>query len=394
METTQVPAEETAVTELRQEWALLLRRLLDTTGLSQKQLAKHIGYPPHDFSRYLNLRRLPPVGFLTEFCGHVEGVSGRPVPTETRERADRAFLRFVEVEHPHRYEIEVLRRERDAAIECVDALSDLLEGARRDLENCRQRYEQVEEGVELLTEELRQVRGERDAAQQRCVELRGLLRDSGRSTSRETSTVPYTDMEDWRLPGQTVAQKDELAGEVIKEVTNLISQGDVEPRHTIALACVGAETAKLLAHTLTHEWALYTPQQAAGVASAAFAQLTATCEALRQLGGALDHMAGRRDIHLATPPSPGQPEGLSDAVVRLHTAAETALSAVDSHASFVVATFEHAPISRTLPTDTHAVLAEVGELLNGSLSFHGSHSREGSGAALTYPDPCSCVLTF
>ncbi|MGW2542978.1 hypothetical protein ACWC5I_19420 [Kitasatospora sp. NPDC001574] len=62
---------------------------------------------------------------------------------------------------------------------------------------------------------------------------------------------------------------------MLLDIRLVTDDGPKDPEDVIALSVVGAHSAEHLAAALEGEWALYTPQQAAVVASVVFAQIDA-----------------------------------------------------------------------------------------------------------------------
>lgn len=97
-----------------------------------------------------------------------------------------------------------------------------------------------------------------------------------------------------------------------------------EPVDTLALAYAATLASEKLGESLRNPWALYTPQDAAVVVSAVHALLQSTVKNLRAMPAAVEHMAGRGDIHLPGPTEAfiaPEDETLGDALHRLVTMA-------------------------------------------------------------------------
>ena len=86
-------------------------------------------------------------------------------------------------------------------------------------------------------------------------------------------------------------QAADYGNDFVTEVRSAVDYGMSDPEDTVQMACAAAETAEAAAQALSHEWALYTPQQAATVAAALFAQMQATAKSLRTLHQATGHIA-------------------------------------------------------------------------------------------------------
>ncbi|MGW1076000.1 flavin reductase family protein [Streptomyces sp. NPDC002537] len=193
--------------------------------------------------------------------------------------------------------------------------------------------------------------------------------DSGQWTVRKRDMA-----QDWREPWRQAAGEPYTAG-LADEIRLAAECGPHGPAETLTLACTVTEAARALDPLLRQEWALYTPQQAAAVASALFAQLEAGAAALRELGGAVRRMADRGDAVIST--------GVDD---RLHTASREIEAHVAQHAATVVATLRAARPRLPLPTDPHDTLARVADLLGAGATLVDHHPVDGPGPG------CRCEI--
>ncbi|WP_030733301.1 hypothetical protein [Streptomyces sp. NRRL S-237] len=183
-----------------------------------------------------------------------------------------------------------------------------------------------------------------------------------------TGTEPWRTLwEEYEEPGNRRAVADACAG--IRSITEYDSP---EPTDTIALAIAGAEATEGLRDALESDWALYTPQQAAVVASALFAQLNATTVVFESLRRLIQHAEARRETAFTT-----------EADDRLtHVAA--AVTFTRGFAPGVVGALNACPDLARLPTDAHETLAAVAALLGPAAKVtenHGpdEHSEDDSG---------------
>ncbi|MFE2823507.1 hypothetical protein [Streptomyces sp. NPDC059271] len=176
------------------------------------------------------------------------------------------------------------------------------------------------------------------------------------------------------------------------DLTGDIAQvaGDAtEPVHTLALACALAEAGGGLELALEHPWSLYTPQDAAVVASALHATLTSTVNNLRALAAAVRVLGTRGDIDLTGPTELSvDEEAPGMAVDRLETVADD----VEQHLAAVlpaIAVLQAAPGAYRPAARVHDnLLALVGELGDGA-RLHTPEDKHDQGGP---EDPCGCHI--
>lgn len=170
-----------------------------------------------------------------------------------------------------------------------------------------------------------------------------------------------TALTDWRQLYKGLADDQNDFASEVRSSRGYIS----DPVDTVQLAAASVETSEALVQALGHPWALYTPQEAAHVASALFGQLEATAAALSNMRQVFQAMAERGDVHLPAASGANTPAGenLSDALDRLAEVAEEVSSAVRYNAGPSVAAIEAAPSSAALPDGCHEVLEAVAALL-------------------------------
>lgn len=166
-----------------------------------------------------------------------------------------------------------------------------------------------------------------------------------------------------------------------------------EPEEVVALAIAGAEAAEGLEAALDIEWALYTPKQAAVVASALFTQIEAAAAAMDKLSEYLDVMAERGDI---TEPGPdfeavGDAALVGEAQRRLATSAYEADCAVTADRVAAVDILAATPYFGTMPTSPHETLVAVAGLAGGEgkLLTH-EHLRDDSELAQAEENGFGC----
>ncbi|MET8827291.1 hypothetical protein ABZX40_15035 [Streptomyces sp. NPDC004610] len=137
---------------------------------------------------------------------------------------------------------------------------------------------------------------------------------------------------------------------------------DPEDSMAMAMACAAAETAGASARPLSGQWFLYTPQDAAAVASALFVQLRHSADALAELACSAGRITERGGAELPAPAGPGQPANLADALAVLRKASDTVHGLVDRHASTTVRALDSAPGTVVLPGDVHETVVAVAAL--------------------------------
>ncbi|MFG2299018.1 hypothetical protein [Streptomyces sp. NPDC048603] len=162
-----------------------------------------------------------------------------------------------------------------------------------------------------------------------------------------------TETEPWRTLREEYEEAD-IRG-AVRDACNGIrmftEDGGSEPAATIALAIAGAEAAEGLRDALESDWALYTPQQAAVVASALFAQLHATADSFESLRRLIQRAEGRSETAFT-----------GDAAGGL-TQTAAAVTFAKGFAPGVVSTLDALPDLTRLPSDAHETLAAVAALL-------------------------------
>ncbi|MFE6225322.1 hypothetical protein [Streptomyces sp. NPDC057854] len=152
-------------------------------------------------------------------------------------------------------------------------------------------------------------------------------------------------------------------GDLVEETRSLIEYGVRDPRDSVEMACAAAETAGAAVTALSHPWSLYTPRDAATVASALFVQIQHTADALAELGRAVGRIAERGEAEVPAPAAPGERANLADALAALRTVSEQLHALADQHASPTVRALHAAPGSAPVPADAHETVAAVAGLL-------------------------------
>ncbi|MGW3954031.1 hypothetical protein ACWEKM_24625 [Streptomyces sp. NPDC004752] len=158
-------------------------------------------------------------------------------------------------------------------------------------------------------------------------------------------------------------QAAEEQNDFVSEVRSAVDYGMTDPEDSVQIACAAAETADASVQALSHAWSLYTPQDAATVASALFVQLQKNADALQELRRAMGRIVQRGEAELPAPAGPGQPANLADALDALLTVSSEIHGLVDRHASTTVHALHVAPGSAPVPSDAHQTVVAVAALL-------------------------------
>ncbi|MFJ2883378.1 hypothetical protein [Streptomyces sp. NPDC087272] len=192
-----------------------------------------------------------------------------------------------------------------------------------------------------------------------------------------------TGTEPWRAVWEEYEEPADhsVLGDVCGGIWTFTGDHTPEPVTTIALAVAGAEAAEGVRDALESDWALYTPQQAAVVASALFAQLNATADTFESLRRLIQHAEARRETAFTT-----------EAMDHL-THAAAAVTFTHNFASGVVGALNACPDLIRLPGDAHETLAAVAALLGPAAKvteYHGpgEYREDNSGFG------CGCAVSF
>ncbi|MGC0318167.1 hypothetical protein [Kitasatospora acidiphila] len=167
-----------------------------------------------------------------------------------------------------------------------------------------------------------------------------------------------------------------VLGDMANEVRSFADGMTSDPDDAISLAITGAEAARAAVDALDHEWALYTPEQAAVLASALFAQVDAAGLAFQRLRAVLSQLEGRGDCASA-----------DHAHDLIKAAAADMLSVAPSHASAVVSELAALPCVLTLPSGPHDTIAAVADILGAKLN-----QRHGPGEQGNDSNGCGCSV--
>ncbi|MFZ3495183.1 hypothetical protein ACODT5_18500 [Streptomyces sp. 5.8] len=150
---------------------------------------------------------------------------------------------------------------------------------------------------------------------------------------------------------------------LLSDVLTAVEFGTCDPEGSLEMACAAAGAAGATVQTLSKPWSLYTPQDAASVASALFVQLRHGAGALRELERAVERIVERGEAELDVPAGAGQSADLSDALKTLRSVSDTVQDLVARHASTTVRALHAAPGSAPLPADAHETVVAVAALL-------------------------------
>jgi hypothetical protein len=159
-----------------------------------------------------------------------------------------------------------------------------------------------------------------------------------------------------------------LIGEVCSGIELVAGDGPPDdPDEVIAMAVAGAQAAEAAAAGLDNPWALYTPRQAAVVASALFAQIDAAGAALEKLSAYLHEMDARGDVEM--------PEFVGHEILNLSNG-EAILGCVgeESRGSLrdpeeAVRVLAQTPYLGHLPADAHETITAVAALLGNTATL-------------------------
>ncbi|MFH8581732.1 hypothetical protein [Streptomyces zaomyceticus] len=162
-----------------------------------------------------------------------------------------------------------------------------------------------------------------------------------------------------------------------------------EPADTLALAVTAAIASEGLGKGLGHEWAIYTPQDAAVVASAINATLQDSVTNLRLLEQAVRHIAARGEVSIPAPSESGE-DNLADALDCLTSTADE----IQAHLKLLptaIRTLDVASCTYQSPQDTYDTVMAVAALFGGQAKTitNLEDCRADQGDA---DDPCGCVL--
>lgn len=184
----------------------------------------------------------------------------------------------------------------------------------------------------------------------------------------------------------------------------LITEGRraTEPHDIITLAIAGAEAAEGVLAGLDSEWAVYTPQHAAFVASALFAQITAAGAALEKLDAQLDVMAERGDIVTPEFDATGEARRVADAQAALGAAGQDAYGAVTGRDTRAVSLLAAARSFVVLPAGVHETITAVARLLGQDVKLlrydHADEAadnvRSGCGCRIELADSSGAMWCF
>ncbi|MFD3872263.1 hypothetical protein [Streptomyces sp. NPDC058623] len=192
-----------------------------------------------------------------------------------------------------------------------------------------------------------------------------------------------TGTEPWRTLWKEYEEPDDrgAVGDACDGIRLFTGDHSPEPATTIALAIAGAEGAEGLRDATQADWAVYTPQQAAVVASALFAQVNAMADTFVSLRRLIQQAADRHET--AFPPE------VADHLTR----AAAAVTSTDHLGAGVVDALNACPDLVRLPDNAHETLVAVGALLGPAAKLT---ERHGPGEYTEDDDGfgCGCDITF
>jgi len=184
-------------------------------------------------------------------------------------------------------------------------------------------------------------------------------------------------------------------GDLVNEVRTAVDYGLADPRDSAEVACAATETTEAVVTALCHEWALYTPQEAATVASALF-----SCNTARTHSPLCTAPSGTSP-NVARPKSSTrqarQPANLADALQQLHRASNDLHRLVSRHASTTVRALAAAKSSAPIPQNAHETIVAVARLLedqhDDQVQLNERHGPGEDDPAADDVFGCSCDIT-
>ncbi|MEU9108926.1 hypothetical protein AB0D54_32290 [Streptomyces xanthophaeus] len=186
--------------------------------------------------------------------------------------------------------------------------------------------------------------------------------------------------------------------DLVSEVRTAVDYGMDDPEDSVEMACTAAETAGAVVQALESPWALYTPQDAATVASALFVQLQHSADALQELRRSVGRIVERGDADLVAPAGAGKPANLSDALETLQSLADTIHALVARHASTTVRALDAAPSLAPVPADAHQTVVAVAALLaeqhEGEVTLNTRHEEGDYDPETDGGFGCGCDVTI
>jgi len=196
----------------------------------------------------------------------------------------------------------------------------------------------------------------------------------------------------WRAKWQAEAANDDHAHDFVMELRSAIDYGRVDPDVTQGYAFTAAEVAEATRDILASDMALYTPRQAAAVASALLAQLSAGAEALRNVVSAVHAMGLRGDALVPDSYLPGGPANAASALDAIDTLAERIGRLIGPAEAEAVDSVGAVQQVLNLPTDPHDTLVRVTELLGDGARLIERPHREDVHESYEEGFGCGCEL--
>lgn len=219
-------------------------------------------------------------------------------------------------------------------------------------------------------------------------EDRGMLINQAPEASLDDSTPWHN------LYEQVADQQNDL----VSEVRTAVEYGMSDPQDSVEIACAAAETAEACVQALSSPWSLYSPQDAATVASALFVQLQQNAHALQELGRAVGRIVERGETELPAPAGAGQPANLADALAVLRAVSDQIHGLVARHASTTVRALHAAQGSAPVPADAHQTVVGVAALLAeqhvGAVTLNTRHEDGGFDPESDDGFGCGCDVTI
>lgn len=221
------------------------------------------------------------------------------------------------------------------------------------------------------------------------------MTDEVRQEALETNSAPALtaspeELNDIYLEWSDGQEDGRYVNDLVGAAEDVVSRAH-EPRDVLGLACAAAITSTALSNAIDHQWALYTPQDAAVVASALRAQMSATAETLRNLVRAVEYLRERNEVEL--PDLSGlvtsEEENISDALDRIGAVADELVPQVEDLAT-ATAALHRAPAVFQPARNVHENLRATVDLLALDAQIVGDEPGEDHGGEQC---PCTAVIT-
>ncbi|MGW2113077.1 hypothetical protein [Streptomyces sp. NPDC001948] len=211
----------------------------------------------------------------------------------------------------------------------------------------------------------------------------------------QAPTASLDDNTPWNALYERAADQN---NDLVSEVRTAVEYGTHGSDASVEMACAAAETAGALVQTLSNPWSLYTPQDAATVASALFVQLQYSADALQELACAVGRIVERGEAELPAPAAAGQPANLGDALEALRSVSDVIHGLAARDASATVRALHATPSSAPVPADAHQTVVAVAALLteqhDGAVTLNTYHEEGAYDPKSDGGFGCGCDVTI